>query len=92
MKENSGLAIAVAVGTIMFVAMLPVLIVVLVYVFGTVYAIVKGAGAGGRSPNAATVVIGIVMIVSTLVALLYGGIAAMGRLMDPKKRADRNAA
>ena len=92
MKENSGLAIAIAAGMILFFAVLPAAIVVLVYLFLSVYAIVKGAGAGGRSPNPATVLVGVTLIVSTLVALLYAGIALVGRAMEPNKRTERDAA
>jgi uncharacterized protein YybS (DUF2232 family) len=89
MKEHSGVAIAVAACVVFFCLLLPAVIVTLVYLFGTVYAIVKGAGVGGRSPNAATVLIAIVVIVSTLVTLLYCGIGMIGRSMDPKRRAER---
>ena len=44
---------------------------------------------GGRSPNPATVLIAVVVIVSTLVTLLYCGIGFIGRSMDPKRRAER---
>lgn len=89
MKEHSGLAIFVAVGVIVFFVALPAVIVTLVYLFGSVYAIVKAAGVGGRSPNPATILIGVVAIVSALVTLLYCGIAVIGRSMDPKRRAER---
>jgi hypothetical protein len=89
MKEHSGLAIVVAVGAIFFFAVLPAALVTLVYVFGSVYAIVKAAGVGGRSPNPATVLIAVVLCVSTLVTLFYCAIAVIGRSMDPKRRADR---
>jgi hypothetical protein len=89
MKEHSGLAIAVALGVLVFFVALPAAIVALVYLFGSVYAIVKAAGVGGRSPNPATILIGVVVIVSALVTLLYCGIAVIGRSMDPKRRAER---
>lgn len=89
MKEHSGLAIVVAVGAIFFFAALPAALVALVYLFGSVYAIVKATGVGGRSPNPATVLIAVVLSVSTLVTLFYCAIAVIGRTMDPKRRADR---
>jgi hypothetical protein len=89
MIEHSGVAVVVAVGVVFFFLLLPAAIVTLVYLFGSVYAIVKGAGVGGRSPNPATVLIAVVLIVSTLVTLLYCGIAMLGRSMDPKRRAER---
>lgn len=89
MKEHSGLAIVVAVGAIFFFAALPGALVALVYLFGSVYAIVKATGVGGRSPNPATVLIAVVLSVSTLVTLFYCAIAVIGRTMDPKRRADR---
>ena len=92
MKEHAGLALAVAIGAVTFFVLMPVLIVVLVYLFGTVYTIAKALGVGGRSPNAGTILVGVVLIVSTLVLLLALGMAAIGRIMEPKKRTDRSAA
>jgi hypothetical protein len=88
MKEHSGIAIAVALGVLVFFAALPAMIVLLVYLFGTVYAIVKATGVGGRSPNPATVILAVVFIVSALVTLLYCGLGLIGRSMDPKRRAE----
>jgi uncharacterized membrane protein len=65
------------------------MLVPLVYLFGTVYAIVKGAGVGGRSPNPATVILAVVLIVTMLVTLLYVGLGLLGRSMDPKRRPER---
>jgi hypothetical protein len=88
-KENSGLALAIGGVTIAFFVVLPVLIVVLVYLFLTTYAIVKTFGVGGPHPNPLTILIGVVAIVGTLVTLLTMGLALLGRTMDAKRRRER---
>jgi hypothetical protein len=89
MKENGGLALGIGVVAVAFFAILPVLIVVLVYLFLTTYAIVKAFGVGGPHPNPSTILIGVVAIVGTLVTVLTAGFALMGRAMDAKKRRER---
>jgi hypothetical protein len=89
MKENSGLALAIGAATIAFFVVLPVLTVVLVYLFVTTYAIVKAFGVGGVHPNPSTILIGVVAIVGTLVTLLTMGVALLGRSMDAKRRRER---
>jgi hypothetical protein len=88
-KENSGLALAIGAVTIVFFAVLPVMTVVLVYLFLTTYAIVKAFGVGGPHPNASTILIGVVAIVGALVTLLTMGLALLGRAMDAKRRRER---
>jgi hypothetical protein len=89
MKENSGLSLAIGVIAVAFFAFLPVLIVVLVYLFLTTYAIVKAFGVGGPHPNPSTILVGVVALVGTLVTLLTMGMALLGRSMDAKKRRER---
>jgi hypothetical protein len=89
MKENSGLALAVGAAAVAFFAILPVLIVVLVYLFVTVYAIAKAFGVGGTHPNPPTILVGVVAIIGTLVTLLGVGMAMLGRSMDAKKRREQ---
>jgi hypothetical protein len=89
MKENSGLALAIGAVAVVFFGLFPVLIVVLVYLFLTTYAIVKAFGMGGPHPNPSTILIGVVAIVGTLVTLLTVGVALLGRAMDAKKRRER---
>ncbi len=68
---------------------LPVLIVVGVYTFLTVYAVVKAVSGGSDSADAATVLIGVVALVTLFTTLLGVGGWAIGRTADPKKRRSR---
>ena len=89
MRENSGSALALAIASITFFAILPALLVVLVYLFVTVYAIAKAFGAGGRHPDPVTVLLGVTLIVATVTTLLAVGLRLLGRRMDPRKRGER---
>lgn len=65
---------------------LPVLLVIGIYTFITVYAIVKTVSAGPDSADPATLLVGVVGVVTLLVVLLGIGGWAIGRAADPKKR------
>jgi len=84
-------AVALAVAGVNLVVMLalPVLIVVGVYTFLTVYAVVKAVSGGSDSADAATVLIGVVALVTLFTTLLGVGGWAIGRTADPKKRRSR---
>jgi len=84
-------AVALAVAGVDLVVMLalPVLIVVGVYTFLTVYAVVKAVSGGSDSADAATVLIGVVALVTLFTTLLGVGGWAIGRTADPKKRRSR---
>ncbi len=84
-------AVALAVAGVNLVVMLalPVLIVVGVYTFLTVYAVVKAVSGGSDSADAATVLIGGVALVTLFTTLLGVGGWAIGRTADPKKRRSR---
>lgn len=86
MSENSGIAGAIAAVTLAFFALLPALLVVLLFLFLLVYTIVRAFGPADAHASAVTVYIGLVLIVTTLVALLAGGSALIGRSMGPRKR------
>lgn len=86
MSENSGIAGAIAAMTLGFFALLPVLLVVLLFLFLLVYMIVKAFGPADAHASATTVYLGLVLIVTTLVALLAAGVALIGRSMAPRKR------
>jgi len=86
MREHRGIALAVAGLVVTCFAILPGVLVVLIYLFVSGYAIAKAIGAGGPHPNPATILVGVVAIVGTLVTLLGVGIALLGRAMDAKKR------
>ncbi len=86
MSENSGIAGAIAAMTLAFFALLPALLVVLLFLFLLAYMIVKAFGPADAHVSAVTVYLGLVLIVTTLVALLAAGMALIGRSMAPRKR------
>jgi uncharacterized BrkB/YihY/UPF0761 family membrane protein len=83
---SKGVAFAIVglnVGTLM---VLPVLLVVGIYTFITIYAIVKAVSSGSDTANAVTIMIGVVGLVTLFVTLLGVGGWLIGRAADPKKR------
>ncbi len=86
MRELRGTALAIAAVIIAFTAMLASLIVVLGWTSLSVYGLVKMIGGGSDEPNAAGILIAMVMIVTTLVAALAGTIKLIGEAMEPPKR------
>jgi hypothetical protein len=72
--------------TVGYLVMLPVLLAIGIYTFITVYAIVKAIDSGPDTADGAVVVLGIVGLVTFFVVLLGGGVWAIGRAADPKKR------
>lgn len=85
-QGSKGVSIAVAALSVAYLLMLPVLLVVGIYTFITVYAIVKAVDAGPDTADAGVVLIGTVGLVTFFVLLLGGGLWAIGRAADPKKR------
>lgn len=86
MRENSGTALGIVGATVAFFLALPAVIVVIVYLFITVYAIVKAFGVGGGSAHAVTILLGVLIIVTTLVAAHAALTQFIGRPLTPKKR------
>jgi hypothetical protein len=91
MHEHRGLSIAIALASLGFFATLAFVLVVPIWIALSVYALVKMIGSAPDSANATPVLVTVVLLVSTLVAGLAGGIALLGRPMTPRKRKDREA-
>jgi hypothetical protein len=85
-QGSKGVSVGVAVMTVGYLVILPVLLAIGIYTFITVYAIVKAIDSGPDTADGAVVVLGIVGLVTFLVVLLGGGVWAVGRAADPKKR------
>ena len=85
-RGSKGVALAVAGLNVVFAMALPVLLVVGIYTFITVYAIVKAVDSGADTADPATVLIGVVGLVTFFVTLLGLGAWAIGRMADPRKR------
>src|SRR5712692_7366901 len=81
--RSVGLAIAGALVT--FFAMLPFALVVAVYLFVTIYAIVRAIGPGAGE-NAVAIVVGFVLVTSALGLTIAGAVFLLGRSITPRKR------
>jgi hypothetical protein len=86
---SKGVALGVAGLTVTFFVLLPAFIAVGVYTFLTIYAIVKGVEGGSDQPDATTVMVGLVVLVTLFVLLVAAGTMLLGRTADPKKRRNR---
>ncbi|MDP9297901.1 MAG: hypothetical protein M3O98_04445 [Actinomycetota bacterium] len=88
-REHTGLSMGIAASVAAFFVIMPALIAVAVYMFLTVYAIVKAVGSAPKQASPLTVLVGVAIIVATFATLLGGAIALLGRAMNPRKRARR---
>jgi hypothetical protein len=89
MHEHRGLSISIAMASLGFFASLAAMLVVLIWIALSVYALVKMIGSAPDSANPTAVLVTVVLLVGTLVTLLAAGIALLGRSMTPRKRKDR---
>ena len=70
---------------VVFFVSLPFVLLVSLYVFVTIYAIVRAIGPGAGE-NAIAIVVGFVLITSVFVVLLGVTIHLVGRSLTPRKR------
>ena len=82
---SKGVGLAVGGIIVAFFATLPFIFVVILYVFVTIYAIVRAIGPG-TGENPVVIVVGFALITSALVILLGVAIHLVGRSLTPKKR------
>jgi hypothetical protein len=85
-KGSKGVALAVAGLNLGGLLALPAMLVIGIYTFITVYAIVKAVGAGSDEANALVVLLGVVGLVTLFVTMLGVGAWLVGRSADPKRR------
>ena len=89
MRENTGLAFAIAAIIIVFAVTVGGLVIVLSWIGVTGYAVFKMVtGGADDDPNVAGIIIAIVLLVTTLVTLTAVGIRFVGKGMEPPKRKD----
>ncbi|MDP9329977.1 MAG: hypothetical protein M3P11_04965 [Actinomycetota bacterium] len=86
MREHTGLSLGIAAAIVTFFVLLPALLVVTIYSFITVYAIVKAIGSAPTSPSATTVLLGVVLLVTTFSLVLASLVTLAGRSMNPRGR------
>ncbi len=85
-QGSKGVSLAVAGLSVGYMLALPALLVIGIYTFITIYAIVKAVDSGPDTADAGVVFIGVVGLVTFFVVLLGVGLWAIGRTADPKKR------
>jgi hypothetical protein len=77
------LGIGVAGLSVIYLVVLPAVLVGLIYLFISIYAVVKISPPG--HPNPAVVLVGVVLLVGLMTALLGVSIWLIGRMFDPQK-------
>lgn len=83
---SKGVALAVAGMNFGFFLLLPAVLVVAIYTFLTVYALVKAVGSAPDAANPVVVLVGIVSLVGLFTVTLAVGTWLIGRTADPRKR------
>jgi hypothetical protein len=82
MRENGGIALAIAGAIFVFFLFLPFLLVVLLYVFFSVYALIKVSSFEYPGVNVAVILTGVAVITAGVV-LLHTGIGFLGKSLRP---------
>ena len=81
---SKGVGVAIAALIVAFFATMPFIFIVVLYVFITIYAIVRAIGPGAGE-NPVTIVVGFVLITSMFATLLGVTIHFVGRAITPKR-------
>lgn len=82
---SKGVALAVASTLVAFFASLPFVMIVVLYLFVSGYAIAN-AIASGNGEDATTIVVGFVLTISLLVLLLTATVHLIGRSLTPRRK------
>ena len=91
MREYAAPAIGIGALASIWYSILGAVLVPLLWLSLTVYAIVKAIGSAPDAPSATTIALIVVGIVTALVAIFAGVVALIGRSMNGGKRRDRRA-
>ena len=83
---SKGVSLAIAGLSVTFYVLLAWLLVGGIYLYLTIYAVVKAIGSAPDEPNATVVVLGIVGLVTGLLLVFAAGVGLLGRAANPKKR------
>ena len=82
---SKGVGLGVAGVLVTFFTTLPFVFIAVLYLFLTIYAIVRAIGPGSGE-NPVTIVVGFVLLTSMFALLMGVSIALVGRSLTPKKR------
>ena len=83
---SKGVSLAIAGLSVTFHVLLAWLLVGGIYLYLTIYALVKAIGSAPDEPNATVVVLGIVGLVTGLLLVFAAGVGLLGRAANPTKR------
>ena len=92
MQPSKFIGLAVGLVCLGAFALLPLLILVVFYLFANVYAIVTGSDFGSNTINVGVLLTGLVLTVATLVVAMAVGANLIGRSLSPKRGKDRREA
>lgn len=88
MREGTGVSLSVVGAITGFFVGLAGLTVVTTYLLVCVYAVVKLVGDPEGHPDALTLVLGFVFLITVLVTVLLAGVRYLGRSLNSRARAD----
>jgi len=86
MREGSGIATGIGLAVLFYLLLLPLLLVVLLYAFFSIYAMTKGTAFGAATINLSVWFAGVAVITALLCALLMGVVWLIGRSLHPSRR------
>ncbi len=86
MREGGGIATGIGLAVFFYLLLLPLLLVVFLYAFFSIYAMTKGTAFGAATINLAVWFAGVAVITAMLLALLMGVISLVGRSLHPPRR------
>jgi len=86
MREGGGIATGIGLVVFFYLLLLPLLLVVFLYVFFSIYAMTKGTAFGAATINLPVWFAGVAVITAMLLALLMGVVSVVGRSLHPPRR------
>ena len=88
MREGSGVAIGIALGAIVFLAFLPFLLVVFLWIFFSISGSTKGTAFSASTINLPALFAGVAVITAALVVALMAVVSLIGRSLNPPRKRD----
>jgi glycerol-3-phosphate acyltransferase PlsY len=86
MREGGGIATGIGVAVFFYLLLLPLLLVVFLYAFFSIYAMTKGTAFGAATINLPVWFAGVAVITALLVSLLMGVVSRVGRSLHASRR------
>jgi len=86
MKEGGGIATGIGLAVLFYLLLLPLLLVVFLYAFFSIYAMTKGTAFGAATINLPVWFAGVAVITAMLLALVMGVVSVVGRSLHPPRR------